>query len=58
MGEAAAKRAAVADRIMGDVMHHVGEEFSERAVADRAMECRVTHAGADDELAVGDRDAG
>ena len=42
---------------MGDVMHHVGEEFSERAAADRAMERRVTHAGADDELAVRDRDA-
>ena len=52
MREAAAERAAVADRIMRDVAHHVGEQLAERTFADRAVECRMAHAGADDELAV------
>ncbi len=42
---------------MGDVAHHVGQQLAERAVADRAMKRRVAHAGADDKLAVGDREA-
>ena len=52
--QAAAERAAVADRIMGDVAHHVGEQLAERALADRAVERGMAHTRADHELAVGD----
>ena len=41
---------------MRDVMHHVGEQLAERAVADRLVERGVAHAGADAELAVRDRE--
>ena len=57
MRQAAAERAAVADRIMGDMAHHVGQQLAERPVADRAMERGVAHAGADRKLAVHNRDA-
>ena len=42
---------------MGDVAHHVGQQFSERPVANRAVKRCVAHAGADRKLAVGHRDA-
>ena len=42
---------------MRDVAHHVGEQFAERPVADRPVKRGVAHAGADEELAVGDREA-
>ncbi len=57
MRQTAAERAAVADRVMRDVPHHVGEQFAERAVANRAVESRMTHAGADGELAARNGDA-
>ncbi len=57
MGKAAAERAAVADREVGDVADHIGEELAERPVADRLVECGMPHAGADAELAVGNRKA-
>ena len=41
---------------MRDVAHHVGEQCAERPVADRPVERRMAHAGADDELAVGNRE--
>ncbi len=41
---------------MGDVAHHVGEQLAERPVADRPVERGMAHAGADDELAVRDRE--
>ncbi len=42
---------------MRDVAHHVGKQSAERPVADRPVKCRMAHAGADDELAVGDGEA-
>ena len=42
---------------MGDMAHHVGQELAERAVANRPVKRRMAHAGADDELAVGDGEA-
>src|ERR1700729_2813616 len=57
MGQAAAKSAAVADRIMRDVLDHVGEQCAEGAFAHWLMESGMAHAGADDEFAVLDPDA-
>src|SRR5262249_11422838 len=57
MGEAAAERAAIADRVMGDVLDHIGQELAERALANLLVKRRVAHAGADDELAAGDGNA-
>ena len=57
MGEAAAERAAIADREMGDVADHIAEEFAERSVADRLVKSRVPHAGADAKLAIGNFEA-
>ncbi len=42
---------------MRDVVDHVGEELAERSLANRLMERGMSHAGADDELAVGNGDA-
>ena len=57
MGEAAAKRAAGADRIMRDVPHHEGEQIAQRPGRDRPVERRVTDAGADCERVVLDRES-
>ena len=57
MGEAAAERAAIADREVGDVADHVAEEFAERSVADRLVERGMPHAGADAKLAIGNFEA-
>ena len=54
MRQAAAERAAIADRIMRDVTHHVGQKLSQRSFANRPMECGVTNAGADDKFAADD----
>ena len=56
VGKAAAERAAVADWIMRDMAHHVGQQFAERPLADRTMKRRMAHAGTDRKLAVGHRD--
>ena len=55
--DAAAERAAGADRMMRDVAHHRGEQAAERAVLHRLLERRMAHAGADAELAVLDLEA-
>ena len=53
MGDAAAERAAGADRLVGDVLDHLGEQMPERAVHRWAMNSpRVPDAGADAEPAV------
>ena len=38
MGKAAAEGAAIADRIMRDVTHDIGQKLAQRSVANRAME--------------------
>ena len=50
--DAAAERAAGADRMMRDVAHHRGQQAAERPVLHRLLERGVAHAGADAELAV------
>ena len=55
MGDAAAERATGADRLVGDVPDNVGEQWSERAIHNRAMKCRVPDTGPDAQLAVLDR---
>ena len=57
MGEAAAERAADADRVMRDVADHAGQQGAERPRDHRTMERRVPHAGADGERIAGDRQA-
>ena len=56
VGDAAAKGAARADRVMRDVAHDRRQQPAQRAVDDRAPERRVPDAGADAELAVLDRE--
>src|SRR5262249_24753978 len=57
MRQTAAERAAVADWIMRDVVHHVGQKLSQRSFANRPMERGVANARADDERAAGERNA-
>jgi hypothetical protein len=57
MREAAAKRAAVADRIMGDVAHDVGEESCRADPRKPAVERAWRTQAPIDELAVGNREA-
>ncbi len=52
MRDAAAERAAGADRMMRDVAHHLAQQAAERAVHHRLMERGMAHAGADAQLAV------
>ena len=50
--QAAAKRAARADRMVRDVLHHARQQFAERTRHDGALEGAVAHAGADVQVAV------
>ena len=56
MGEAAAKRAAGADRIMRDVAYDEREQVAQRPGRDRPVERRVAHASADRERVALDRE--
>jgi hypothetical protein len=57
MGDAAAERAAGADRIMRDVADDIGQEAAERAVLDRLLKHHVADTRPDAELAVLDCEA-
>ena len=57
MGDAAAERAAGADRMMRDMADHRREQPAERAVLDRLLERGMADAGADAEPAVLNHDA-
>ena len=57
VGDAAAERAAGADRVMRDVADDRREQAAERAVLDRLLERGMAHAGADAEPAVLDHEA-
>ena len=57
MRQAAAERAAIADRIMRYMTHHVGQKLSQRPFANRPVECGVTNAGADDKFVADDGNA-
>ena len=57
VGDAAAERAAGADRVMRDMTDDGCEQPAERAVLNRLLECGMAHGGADAELAVLDHKA-
>ena len=56
MGDAAAERAAGADRIVRDVTHDRGKQLAERPVDHRLVERRVAHARADRQPVAIDRE--
>lgn len=56
VGEAAAERSARADRMVGDVAHHLAQERPGDAWNGRPLERGMAHAGADAHDAVPDRD--
>src|SRR5215210_2229429 len=57
VGDAAAERAAGANRTMRDVANDGSEQAAERTILDRFLECGMAHPGADAEPAVLDHQA-